>query len=129
LVRQAKSKQKIIDKMEAAGLIEKIEVPKVLNFRFEDVDRLPPPILAVNEVAFSYSGKKEDYLYRNLSFGIEYVYLVAELCLQLTPYQHGLSYCAGRCQRCGQVDPAQPHHWRPHPLGGYDLKALELEDG
>jgi ATP-binding cassette, subfamily F, member 2 len=31
LVRQAKSKQKIIDKMEAAGLIEKIEQGKALR--------------------------------------------------------------------------------------------------
>src|SRR5882757_11151853 len=59
--------------MEAAGLIEKVEIPKPLNFRFENIRRLPPPILAFNEVAFSYSGKKEDYLYEKLSFGIEYV--------------------------------------------------------
>ncbi|KAH9833878.1 P-loop containing nucleoside triphosphate hydrolase protein [Rhodofomes roseus] len=71
LVKQAKSKQKIIDKMEAAGLIEKIEVPRPLRFHFEDVSKLPPPILAFNDVAFSYSGKKEDYLYQNLSFGID----------------------------------------------------------
>ncbi|KAI0364615.1 P-loop containing nucleoside triphosphate hydrolase protein [Pilatotrama ljubarskyi] len=71
LVKQAKSKQKIIDKMEAAGLIEKIEQPKPLRFNFEDVAKLPPPILAFNDVAFSYSGKKEDYLYQNLSFGID----------------------------------------------------------
>ena len=71
LVKQAKSKQKIIDKMEAAGLIEKVETPRPLRFHFEDVTKLPPPILAFNEVAFSYSGKKEDYLYQNLSFGIE----------------------------------------------------------
>ncbi|VDC06174.1 unnamed protein product [Peniophora sp. CBMAI 1063] len=71
LVKQAKSKQKIIDKMEAAGLIEKIEVPRPLNFRFEDIRKLPPPIIAFDQVAFSYSGKKEDYLYQNLSFGID----------------------------------------------------------
>lgn len=71
LVRQAKSKQKIIDKMEAAGLIEKVELPRQLRFNFEDVNRLPPPIIAFDEVAFAYSGKKEDYLYRKLSFGIE----------------------------------------------------------
>ncbi|KAH9919720.1 P-loop containing nucleoside triphosphate hydrolase protein [Fomitopsis serialis] len=53
LVKQAKSKQKIIDKMEAAGLIEKIEVPRPLRFHFEDVSKLPPPILAFNDVAFS----------------------------------------------------------------------------
>ncbi|CAL1699893.1 unnamed protein product [Somion occarium] len=71
LVKQAKSKQKIIDKMEAAGLIEKIEQPRPLRFHFEDVTKLPPPILAFNDVAFSYSGKKEDYLYKDLSFGID----------------------------------------------------------
>ena len=62
MVKQAKSKQKIIDKMEAAGLIEKVETPRPLRFNFEDVHKLPPPILAFNDVAFSYSGKKEDYL-------------------------------------------------------------------
>ncbi|KAK2463734.1 hypothetical protein APHAL10511_004227 [Amanita phalloides] len=71
LVRQAKSKQKIIDKMEAAGLIEKIEQPRPLRFHFEEIRRLPPPILAFDDVAFSYSGKKEDYLYQRLSFGID----------------------------------------------------------
>jgi ATP-binding cassette subfamily F protein 2 len=59
--------------MEAAGLIEKVEQPRPLRFHFEDVRKLPPPIIAFSEVAFSYSGKKEDYLYRKLSFGIESV--------------------------------------------------------
>ncbi|KAG1789654.1 P-loop containing nucleoside triphosphate hydrolase protein [Suillus plorans] len=71
LVKQAKSKQKIIDKMEAAGLIEKIETPRPLHFHFEDIRKLPPPIIAFDEVAFSYSGKPEDYLYKKLSFGID----------------------------------------------------------
>ncbi|KAJ7125849.1 P-loop containing nucleoside triphosphate hydrolase protein [Mycena filopes] len=71
LVRQAKSKQKIIDKMEAAGLIEKIEVGKPLRFNFEDVRKLPPPIIAFDQVAFAYSGQKKDFLYENLSFGID----------------------------------------------------------
>ncbi|KDQ63902.1 hypothetical protein JAAARDRAFT_187304 [Jaapia argillacea MUCL 33604] len=71
LVKQAKSKQKIIDKMEAAGLIEKIEAPRPLRFNFEDIRKLPPPIIAFSDVGFSYSGKKEDYLYNHLSFGID----------------------------------------------------------
>ncbi|KAH9999843.1 P-loop containing nucleoside triphosphate hydrolase protein [Russula vinacea] len=62
LVKQAKSKQKVLDKMEAAGLIEKIEIPKPLNFRFENIRKLPPPILAFNEA---------DYLYEKLSLGID----------------------------------------------------------
>jgi len=53
--------------------VEKVEVPKQLRFHFEDIRKLPPPIIAFNDVAFSYSGKKEDYLYQKLSFGIEWV--------------------------------------------------------
>ena len=71
LVKQAKSKQKIIDKMEAAGLVEKVETPRPLVFNFADVGKLPPPIIAFTDVAFSYSGKKEDYLYQRLNLGIE----------------------------------------------------------
>jgi ATP-binding cassette subfamily F protein 2 len=57
--------------MEAAGLVEKIEVGKPLRFNFEDIRKLPPPIIAFDQVAFAYSGKKEDFLYKDLSFGIE----------------------------------------------------------
>jgi ATP-binding cassette subfamily F protein 2 len=57
--------------MEAAGLIEKVEQPKVLRFNFEDVAKLPPPNIAFNDVAFSYSGEKADFLYQGLSFGID----------------------------------------------------------
>lgn len=57
--------------MEAAGLIEKVEAPRPLRFHFEDIRKLPPPIIAFNDVAFSYSGKQKDYLYEHLSFGIE----------------------------------------------------------
>ncbi|TDL30199.1 hypothetical protein BD410DRAFT_798584 [Rickenella mellea] len=67
----AKSKQKIIDKMEAAGLVEKVETQRSLRFNFEDMSKLPPPILAFNDVAFSYSGK-ENYLYQSVYFGTEF---------------------------------------------------------
>ncbi|QSL64243.1 hypothetical protein MERGE_000398 [Pneumocystis wakefieldiae] len=49
LVRQAKSKQKIIDKMEAAGLVEKVEQPKSVSFKFENLQKLLPPIIAFND--------------------------------------------------------------------------------
>ncbi|GAA5845510.1 hypothetical protein JCM3766R1_001547 [Sporobolomyces carnicolor] len=71
LVKQAKSKQKIIDKMEAAGFIQPVLKPKELSFQFEDVKKLPPPIIAFSDVAFSYDGKKENALYKDLSFGID----------------------------------------------------------
>ena len=41
------------------------------RFNFEDIRKLPPPVIAFSDVAFSYSGKKEDYLYQGLNFGIE----------------------------------------------------------
>ncbi|KAK4704850.1 ATP-binding cassette, subfamily F, member 2, partial [Phenoliferia sp. Uapishka_3] len=71
LVKQAKSKQKIIDKMEAAGFVEKVQEPRPLYFNFEDVGKLPPPIIAFNDVAFAYNGKMSDALYKDLSFGID----------------------------------------------------------
>ncbi|CAE6477976.1 ABC transporter ATP-binding protein arb1 [Rhizoctonia solani] len=71
LVKQAKSKQKIIDKMEAAGLVEKIEQPKTLRFHFEDIRKLPPPIISFDDVAFSYSGNPKDYLYDHLNLAID----------------------------------------------------------
>lgn len=71
LVRQAKSRQKILDKMEADGLIEKVVPDKVFSFRFPTVEKLPPPVLSFDDVTFSYSGKPEDNLYENLNFGVD----------------------------------------------------------
>lgn len=71
LVRQGKSKQKIIDKMEAAGLVEKVVEDPKFNFRFPEVGYLSPPVLSFQQVSFSYSGKKEDELYSNLDFAVD----------------------------------------------------------
>ncbi|KAK7203596.1 ATP-binding cassette protein [Myxozyma melibiosi] len=71
LVRQAKSRQKILDKMEADGFIEKVVPDKVFSFRFADVEKLPPPVLSFDDVTFSYSGNSEDNLYEHLDFGVD----------------------------------------------------------
>jgi len=71
LVRQAKSRQKILDKMEADGLIEPVAVDRVFTFRFADVEKLPPPVLSLDDVTFSYSGDSKDNLYENLDFGVD----------------------------------------------------------
>jgi len=71
LVKQAACKQKIIDKMKEKGLAEKPQVDPKYEFRFPNSEQLPPPVLAFNEMSFSYSGKKEDYLYHKTSFGID----------------------------------------------------------
>jgi ATP-binding cassette subfamily F protein 2 len=71
LVRQAKSKQKIIDKMEAEGLVQKVEGPPTYKFKFNETTKLPPPVLSFENVYFSYSGKKEDCLYRGIDLAID----------------------------------------------------------
>jgi len=71
LVRQAKSKQKIIDKMEAAGLVEKVVKDAVLSFYFPSCGKLSPPVLQFCNVGFAYSGKVTDLLYKNLEFGVD----------------------------------------------------------
>ncbi|PSK46297.1 hypothetical protein B9Z65_5265 [Elsinoe australis] len=71
LVRQAKSRQKILDKMEADGFIEPVHQDRVFSFRFADVEKLPPPVLSLDDVTFSYSGNSKDNLYENLDFGVD----------------------------------------------------------
>ncbi|KAL9620060.1 MAG: hypothetical protein Q9160_005350 [Pyrenula sp. 1 TL-2023] len=71
LVRQAKSRQKILDKMEADGFIQPVVQDRIFTFRFADVEKLPPPVLSFDDVTFSYSGRKEDNLYEHLDLGID----------------------------------------------------------
>ncbi|KAI8320331.1 P-loop containing nucleoside triphosphate hydrolase protein [Martensiomyces pterosporus] len=71
LVRQAKSKQKIIDKMEAAGLIEKVEPDRKYKFRFPDTPRLPPPVLSFDNVSFSYDGNLDNALYWEVDAAVD----------------------------------------------------------
>lgn len=71
LVKQAKSRQKILDKMEADGFIQPVIPDRTFTFRFADVEKLPPPVLSFDNVTFSYSGKPEDDLYRNLDLGFD----------------------------------------------------------
>ncbi|QFZ29521.1 putative ABC transporter ATP-binding protein [Clavispora lusitaniae] len=71
LVKQAKSRQKILDKMEADGLIQPVVPDKTFTFRFPEVEKLPPPVLAFDDMSFSYSGKEEDNLYEHLDIGID----------------------------------------------------------
>lgn len=70
LVKQAKSRQKILDKMEEDGLIESPFQDPMFRFVFPDSGALTSPLVSFVDVAFSYSGKKEDFLFRDLSFGI-----------------------------------------------------------
>lgn len=71
LRKQAESKQKIIDKMTDKGLVEKPKADPSYAFTFPNCDQLAPPVMAFNDVSFSYSGKKEDYLYHKTAFGVD----------------------------------------------------------
>ena len=42
----------------------------LFRFKFADAGELSPPLISFSEVAFAYSGKKKDYLFSNISFGI-----------------------------------------------------------
>jgi len=71
LVRQAKSRQKVLDKMEADGLVEKVREEKSFVMFFPDCGPLPPPVLQIDDVCFSYSGKKEDNLYEKINLSVD----------------------------------------------------------
>eukprot|EP00929_Paragymnodinium_shiwhaense_P019791 TRINITY_DN1337_c0_g1_i1.p1 TRINITY_DN1337_c0_g1~~TRINITY_DN1337_c0_g1_i1.p1 ORF type:complete len:642 (-),score=181.53 TRINITY_DN1337_c0_g1_i1:511-2346(-) len=67
----AKSKKKVLEKI----MDDAVEKPKLrqatLAFDFPEATRLEPPVLPFSKVSFSYSGKSEDFLYKNLDLGID----------------------------------------------------------
>ncbi|KAJ3379063.1 ATP-binding cassette sub- F member 2 [Lobulomyces angularis] len=71
LVRQAKSRQKILDKMEADGLVEKVQSTKEFKFNFNGSGPLPPPVLSFTDVSFSYDGNLKNSLYRHLELAVD----------------------------------------------------------
>jgi len=72
LVRQAKSKQKIIDKMQEAGLTERVDEEVKFNFEFPACERLPPPVLVFQKVGFAYSGDMaQGALYDDIELGVD----------------------------------------------------------
>ena len=65
------SKQKIIDKMVAAGLTPPVVREIDFKFDFPECQKVPLPVLPFANVSFAYSGKKEDFLYENLELGVD----------------------------------------------------------
>ncbi|KAG1605504.1 hypothetical protein G6F45_014175 [Rhizopus arrhizus] len=57
--------------MEAAGLIEKVEQEAAFKFSFTDVPKLPPPVMAFQDVSFAYDGNLDHCLYRNLELAVD----------------------------------------------------------
>jgi len=70
LARQAQSKEKVMNKMVAAGLTEKVSNDKVKQFYFFDPGEVPPPVIMVQHVSFRY-GDDKPLIYKDLDFGID----------------------------------------------------------
>ena len=54
LARQAQSKEKTLEKMVRGGLTELVTKDKVAAIKFHDCYKLPPPVLQMIEVSFTY---------------------------------------------------------------------------
>lgn len=71
VAQSAKSKKKVLEKLED----EAVERPSLraptLTFKFDACTRLEPPVLPFDNVSFSYSGKTEDYLYTKLDLAVD----------------------------------------------------------
>jgi ATP-binding cassette subfamily F protein 2 len=68
----AKSKKKVLEKVNAEAVERPIERGGTLQFEFPESVRLPPPVIPFDEVSFSYSGDKKDHLYENLDLAVDY---------------------------------------------------------
>lgn len=69
MVRQAQSREKLLQKKLEAGLTEKPEEDPVWDWSFPDAGQLPVPVLAIERLSFAYP--KSDPLYHNVDFGID----------------------------------------------------------
>ena len=73
MMKQANSKQKILDKMEAAGLTPSPKADKTFSFSFPECHKLPPPVLPFKNVSFRYPGAYDSagMLLKDLEFGVD----------------------------------------------------------
>ena len=71
LVKQAKSKQKILDKMYEKGLTLPVAKGPAYNFNFAQCEVIPPPIVAFSDVSFAYDGKMTSALYHHVAVGVD----------------------------------------------------------
>ncbi len=69
MVRQAQSREKLLEKKLEAGLTEKPEEIKMWDWSFPDAGQLPVPVLAIENLSFAYPGAVS--LYSDVDFGID----------------------------------------------------------
>ena len=69
MVRQAQSREKLLQKKLEAGLTQKPEEIPEYDWSFPDAGQLPVPVLAIENVSFAYP--KSNPLYKDVDFGID----------------------------------------------------------
>lgn len=69
MVRQAQSREKLLQKKLEAGLTQKPEEIKMYDWSFPDAGQLPVPVLAIENVSFAYPSSES--LYSDVDFGID----------------------------------------------------------
>jgi ATP-binding cassette subfamily F protein 2 len=69
MVRQAQSREKLLQKKLEAGLTPKPEVDPEYDWSFPDAGELPVPVLQIETVSFAYPGSVE--LYSQVDFGVD----------------------------------------------------------
>lgn len=69
MVRQAQSREKLLEKKLEAGLTDKPEEIKLWDWSFPDAGSLPVPVLAIERLSFAYPNS--DPLYKEVDFGID----------------------------------------------------------
>lgn len=69
MVRQAQSREKLLQKKLEAGLTSKPEEMKMYDWCFPDAGQLPVPVLAIEKLSFAYPNS--NLLYENVDFGID----------------------------------------------------------
>jgi ATP-binding cassette subfamily F protein 2 len=69
MVRQAQSREKLLQKKLEAGLTPKPEAIQHFDWTFPDAGNLPVPVLAIENVSFAYP--KSPTLYKDVDFGVD----------------------------------------------------------
>ena len=76
MVRQAQSREKLLQQKIEKGLVEKPEDPPHYDWSFPDAGELPMPVLAIESLSFGYPNS--ELLYTNVDSGID---LQSRICL------------------------------------------------
>jgi ATP-binding cassette subfamily F protein 2 len=69
MVRQAQSREKLLQKKLEAGLTQKPEEIHMYDWDFPDAGQLPVPVLAIENVSFAYPNSPS--LYKDVDFGVD----------------------------------------------------------